>query len=150
MPITHFCGIVPPHILQGIASSPENTESHREAASQSLACYKNWLRRHRLQIAGARDVEEVLTARTKSAIAQIWAGGCHVPSQSPLDCHGVPIQGPVYKVRAVFSAENNDDEQKLPGKLLRRECEAPVEDHQANDAYDNCGKVLDFYKTVLG
>jgi hypothetical protein len=38
----------------------------------------------------------------------------------------------------------------LPGKLVRSEGEAPIADQMANEAYENCAKVLDFYHQVFG
>jgi len=37
----------------------------------------------------------------------------------------------------------------LPGKLVRSEGQEPVADENANQAYENCVKVLDFYQQVL-
>ena len=37
----------------------------------------------------------------------------------------------------------------LPGRLVRSEGQAPVDDEHANQAYENCVKVLDFYNQVL-
>jgi Zn-dependent metalloprotease len=37
----------------------------------------------------------------------------------------------------------------LPGKLVRSEGQAPVDDEIANQAYEGCSKVLDFYRQVL-
>ena len=47
--------------------------------------------------------------------------------------------------RAVHDAQNGDDEDDLPGKLVRVEGQKPVDDEAVNDAFDNVGKVLDFY-----
>ena len=47
--------------------------------------------------------------------------------------------------RAVFDAKNDPDEDDLPGKILRVEGEKENKDETANDAYDNVGRVLDFY-----
>jgi len=38
----------------------------------------------------------------------------------------------------------------LPGKLVRSEGEASIADEAANEAYDNCAKVLEFYHQVFG
>ncbi|CAK7220312.1 hypothetical protein SCUCBS95973_004116 [Sporothrix curviconia] len=53
-------------------------------------------------------------------------------------------------LRVIFSAQNSDDTAHLPGTLLRKEAQPPVaDDTQANEAYDNCGRVLAFYRTVF-
>jgi len=49
--------------------------------------------------------------------------------------------------RQVFDAQGST---LLPGKLLRDEDDPPAHDGQANDAYENVGIALQFYKSVLG
>ncbi len=51
--------------------------------------------------------------------------------------------------RAVYDAKNNTDEEELPGQLLRVEGQRTVEDRVTNEAYDNVGKVLHFYREVF-
>lgn len=182
MPASHFCGIVPPHLLQGIASSSQNNESYRKAASESLAYHRGLIHRalrsatkHQHACLGANttpnssvvdepalpstsfikpyDIEEKTKALIQKKLCQIWPDiGCHLSSVEAShdpECRTSPTSGCPSKYRIVFSAENSDDEKKLPGRLLRCELQAPADDHQVNDAYDNCGKVLDFYRTVL-
>ncbi|POR30913.1 Extracellular metalloprotease [Tolypocladium paradoxum] len=48
--------------------------------------------------------------------------------------------------RAVYDAKKTEDEDELPGELIRAEGEAKVEDKDVNLAFDNVGHVLDFYK----
>ena len=47
--------------------------------------------------------------------------------------------------RAVYDAKNDPDEDDLPGKVVRVEGQKAGKDETANDAYDNVGRVLDFY-----
>ena len=47
--------------------------------------------------------------------------------------------------RAVYDAKNDPDEEDLPGKTLRVEGQDKSNDETANNAYDNVGRVLDFY-----
>ncbi|HXD42773.1 MAG TPA: M4 family metallopeptidase [Ramlibacter sp.] len=49
--------------------------------------------------------------------------------------------------RQVFDAQGRT---LLPGQLLRDEDDPPAHDKEANQAYDNIGIALQFYKTVLG
>lgn len=51
------------------------------------------------------------------------------------------------KERYVFDMQGASD--PLPGRLLRREGDRPVEDEAANEAYDYTGDVYDFYKDVF-
>lgn len=48
--------------------------------------------------------------------------------------------------RAIYDAQNTSSESGLPGKLVRAEGEAAVKDETVNEAFDNVGAVLDFYK----
>lgn len=49
--------------------------------------------------------------------------------------------------RQVFDAQGRTF---LPGKLLRDEDDPPTRDRQANEAYENVGVAMQFYKSVLG
>lgn len=48
--------------------------------------------------------------------------------------------------RAVYDAQNTSSESGLPGKLVRAEGEPAVKDKTVNEAFDNVGAVLEFYK----
>ncbi|UNI18192.1 hypothetical protein JDV02_004475 [Purpureocillium takamizusanense] len=48
--------------------------------------------------------------------------------------------------RAVYDAKHIEAEGDLPGELARAEGESKVKDKAVNEAYDNVGHVLDFYK----
>lgn len=48
--------------------------------------------------------------------------------------------------RAIHDAQNSTDESDLPGKLVRSEGQAKTKDKAVNEAYDNVGIVLEFYK----
>lgn len=47
--------------------------------------------------------------------------------------------------RAVYNAQHTQDETELPGKLIRAEGEPKAKDKAVNEAYENVGKVLEFY-----
>lgn len=47
--------------------------------------------------------------------------------------------------RAVYDAKHTEDESDLPGDVLRVEGQEAVKDQTANDAFDNVGRVLEFY-----
>ncbi|KAH9907222.1 Metalloprotease [Xylariomycetidae sp. FL2044] len=51
--------------------------------------------------------------------------------------------------RAVYDAKNTEDEANLPGTVLRVEGQKAVKDESANEAFDNAGKVLSFYKDIF-
>lgn len=46
----------------------------------------------------------------------------------------------------MYDAHNTNSETDLPGKLVRAEGEAKVKDEAVNEAFDNVGLVLEFYK----
>ncbi|PHH82428.1 hypothetical protein CDD82_6005 [Ophiocordyceps australis] len=51
--------------------------------------------------------------------------------------------------RAVYDAHMTQSQFGLPGELIRAEGEPKVGDQAVNDAYDNVGNVLEFYKEVF-
>ncbi|TDZ37110.1 Protease PrtS [Colletotrichum trifolii] len=52
--------------------------------------------------------------------------------------------------RAVYDAKNTENEQDLPGDVVRVEGQSEVEDAAVNQAFDNVGKVLQMYKDKFG
>lgn len=48
--------------------------------------------------------------------------------------------------RAVHDIKHSSNDDDLPGKLVRAEGEKKVADKAVNEAYDNVGTVLEFYK----
>ncbi|KAG5951000.1 hypothetical protein E4U53_004009 [Claviceps sorghi] len=48
--------------------------------------------------------------------------------------------------RAIYDAQNTEDQSALPGELKRSEGEPKNKDKVVNEAYDNVGAVLEFYK----
>ncbi|KAI0904371.1 metalloprotease [Ustulina deusta] len=51
--------------------------------------------------------------------------------------------------RAVYNANNTQDENDLPGAVVRVEGQKAVSDEAANQAYDNAGNVLSFYLDIF-
>lgn len=51
--------------------------------------------------------------------------------------------------RAVYDAQHTNDESSLPGKLIRAEGQKAVKDKAVNEAFDNVGAVLKFYKEKM-
>ena len=46
----------------------------------------------------------------------------------------------------MYDAKHSSNQGQLPGKLVRAEGEKKVKDKAVNEAFDNVGIVLDFYK----
>lgn len=120
---TARCYIVPPHLLRGIAESIHNSDRIRKKALTSLAEHDRItkLRKDRLAAAGASCQPRGYNADTP----------IHALKEA-LD-------------RAIYDAKHSSDESKLPGTLVRSDGEK-VKDKAVNEAYDNVGTVLEFYK----
>jgi Zn-dependent metalloprotease len=84
----------------------------------------------------ARDLEHCLhldsRAKSGAEIAQLAAEDGKHPKETP---H-----------RAVYDARHVSSESELPGKLVRAEGDKEAKDKIVNEAYDNVGTVLQFYK----
>lgn len=111
-------GIVPPQIFQKMAESSELDEQARAGAS--------------------RDLEHLRTVHER----------VHEQQQQQLGIshkkHPKTAE-PAAAQRTVYTANNSEVESDLPGKLLRKEGQAAVEDQAANEAYDNIGDVVKVY-----
>ncbi len=131
--------IVPEHILQAIVDSPETGEDDKACAQRGLDHIRKIHVSHvqsqlgSLGPIGGQEKPSILAAaadtktKGKSAVA------------APASAF----------YRAVYDARKDEDEGDLPGVLLRTEGQPPVSDQNANDAYDNVGKMLQFYKTIF-
>ncbi|KAK3938575.1 putative peptidase [Diplogelasinospora grovesii] len=83
---------------------------------------------------------QLVTQQYKKALAPEAEGSSG--EQHTLAAAGKKTPG-VY--RAVYDAQHTEDEETLPGELLRVEGQKASLDAGANEAFDNVGKVLDFY-----
>lgn len=111
---------VPAHILSHIAESDMVDEAARERAKRALAHSKTL-------------AERTKTDKKKDEALAAGKGA---------DCD---LKDSVQ--RAVYDAKHSENETDLPGKLVRGEGQVKVKDKAVNEAYDNVGTVLDFYKT---
>lgn len=111
--------IVPPHMLRNLAESQEVEESSRDSARRTLEHVDQ------VQLSRVQDSEQAVLQRKKKK----------TPKDSP---H-----------REIHDAANNSNEARLPGKLVRAEGDAESSDKTVNQAYDNIGAVLSFYKDLF-
>lgn len=118
MTSTRRCYIIPPHILRGLADSSEAPETVRNHAKEGLKHLQAVLEGH----PGVKNAHRPL--------------GLDKP---PKDDNASPE-------RFLHDAENSFNESDLPGKLVRTETDPKVEDKAVNEAFNNVGTVLDFYK----
>ncbi len=65
---------------------------------------------------------------------------------------GSGLNRKVYDMQHLVQMDGRVDDTygDLPGKLVRSEGEAPIADEYANQAYDNCAIVVDFYRDMFG
>ncbi|KAL8338977.1 hypothetical protein RB598_007343 [Gaeumannomyces tritici] len=125
--IPHRHSIVPDVLFQQIADSDEVDEDTRGHARAELEHIRS-------KIAEFKAVQE------GSASAQ-------KPTLQAEGARGDEKEGEVAKFyRAIYDAQKNPKESKLPGKAIRLEGQDPTGDVAADSAYDNGGLVLQFYK----
>ncbi|KAI1342974.1 Metalloprotease [Xylariaceae sp. FL0016] len=117
--------IVPDSMLRHISESEDVDEDTR-------ACAK-------------RDLEHLRSVQSKYQQQQGLQIGDQQKTLTADDASGQ--SGKNY--RAVYDAEGTQNEQQLPGKVIRVEGQAAVKDESVNEAYDNAGKVLSFYKDIF-
>lgn len=108
--------IVPPDMLRNISESEQVDEPARVRAKRDLEHLEGLMGQKQAQ----SSTQQALSASKDSK------------KESP---H-----------RAIYDAKNTSDETELPGKLIRSEGEDKVKDKAVNDAYENVGTVLEFYK----
>ena len=165
------CYIVPPHLLQGIADSKKNSEKIREVAKFSYESHNRicTARKERMaalaqpdpknrrthhprpfvpqqvfqRLAESENVDETTRARAKRDLEKTQ----ELLSRSQDSQQTVDAKESAY--RAVYDMQHSSDEGKLPGELVRAEGEAAVQDNAVNEAFDNVGIVLEFYKELF-
>ena len=118
MPSNHKCFIIPPHILRGIADS----------ASTDMP---NPVRAHAKE--GLQHLQSLLDAHPGVKNAHRRVGEKPPDKDNKVE-------------RFLHDAKHSFNEASLPGELVRTEDEPNVDDRAVNEAFNNVGTVLDFYK----
>ncbi|KAH8170922.1 thermolysin metallopeptidase, alpha-helical domain-containing protein [Sarocladium implicatum] len=116
--------IVPEALLRHVAESDQADEATRNRARRDLSHLEQVLERVRNSQQGLSPEQQTLFAAEE--------GRKNTPKDKPY--------------RAVYTMHNKDNEADLPGQMLRAEGEPQAKDKAANEAFDNVGIVLDFYK----
>lgn len=174
----HTCDIVSPHLLQALASEdPEvsclasNTLQHtlqiHDRRKKSLEDTSATKLQHHEDFASQGIVpdqllKQVIDSGSADARSKELAQKTLDTKQQAPDClsssSNVPIEGSgpaphreIYDMQNAEQKVGKSDEtyKLLPGALVRSEGQAPVDDVIANQAYDNCAKVVEFYRQVL-
>lgn len=163
------CFIVPPHLLKAISESSANSNTTREAARAAFASHQHVIakrRKHCLEAArpAARPFvpshllrhisqSELVDEASRAAALRTLEGTRDLStprlfgeeaSQTVTDS-GHPKKSPH---RIVYDAGHVSSEAELPGKLIRAEGDKEAKDKTANEAYDNVGTVLEFFKDI--
>jgi Zn-dependent metalloprotease len=171
----HCCSIAPPYLLKVLASSDDQSVS--ESATVTLAhCEAFHQVRQGLAVAsstsssnthqstiGAQGIvpgyvhEQILDAEgvddeTKQSAQKTLAFSkkLHAERLAAVATAPQPASGffrPVYDMKN-FPLNPNTGA-GLPGTLVRDEGQPPLADKAVNEAYDNAGKVLGFYRTFF-
>lgn len=119
--------IVPEHVLRHISDSPDVDDETRSRARSELEDLQKAIGSYKVQqgIAGDAGQKTLATAASTKPKpdAKFW--------------------------RAVYDAQNTTSERGLPGKVVRVEGQKPSSDKAVNEAYDNVGKVLEFYLSIF-
>jgi Zn-dependent metalloprotease len=123
--------IVPEILLKHIAESQDVDQETRERARHDCD--------HIHKVTAA--YKEGLSGESEASAQQSLAGKGKPKTKPPPTTNGF--------YRAVYDAKHTTNESKLPGTVLRVEGQAPAKDEPANQAFDNAGKVLDFYQKIF-
>jgi hypothetical protein len=115
-------GIVPDQLLKQVVDSSEADSSAKELAQKTL------------------DIKQQIQDGTDPQVV--------TPGEQPSQ--------PLHR-REIYDMQNLEQRvgtkdatyRLLPGKLVRSEGQAPVDDEHVNQAYENCVKVLNFFQQVL-
>ncbi|KAI0433771.1 metalloprotease [Xylaria sp. FL1042] len=118
-------GIIPDALLKHISESEDVDEDTRNNAKRDLEHIAGVQAKYQ-QTQGIAPEPKTLAAFSTAAKAKAKA-----------------------TYRAVYNANNTQDENDLPGTVLRVEGQKAVSDQAANQAYDNAGNVLSFYLDIF-
>ncbi|EFY91319.1 hypothetical protein J3458_000436 [Metarhizium acridum] len=100
------------------------------------------------QLSLSEDVDEAVRERAKRDLEhfQSLMAPKAEPQEEPQSMVK-PKKGPKdAPYRAVYDAEHTTNPEELPGELKRAEGQPKTNDKAVNEAYDNVGAVLDFYR----
>ncbi|KAK4243621.1 hypothetical protein C7999DRAFT_18056 [Corynascus novoguineensis] len=119
-------GIVPETLLQHIADCEDVDEETRSRARADI-----------------ERTRRAISTYQKGLVQREESEGSSAAADTGKSEGGTPGSSGFY--RAVYDAKNDDNEENLPGELVRVEGQKPSADQAVNEAYDNVGRVLDFY-----
>ncbi|KAL6866622.1 matellopeptidase-like protein [Trichoderma novae-zelandiae] len=174
--MAHRCYIVPPHLLKAISESSHNTDAVRQAARAALIARETLAAKRKLHLEAV--VQSRRTSRAPpptqpfvpASVLRSISQSEHVDEEARARA-GRDLEHALYlearakdgdeaarleaeslkskTKRSIYDAEHGSSESKLPGKLVRAEGNKPAQDKSVNEAYDNVGSVLQFYKDIF-
>jgi hypothetical protein len=121
-------GIVPDFLLKQIIESSDVDEDTKCRARSELDDV--------LRIIGSYQVQQGIASASEQ----------HTLTKKPKP---KPKPTPVHFWRGVYDAKHDENEADLPGTAIRIEGQPACEDEAVNQAFDNVGKVLDFYLAIF-
>ena len=175
----HVCSIVSPHLLNALAASEDPKTRRMALSTLELSSHVRDRRERHFYAKGIDDRHSsqrpVLQGIVPDQILEHTASSdqpdapSHELAQRTLDIkqklqddlgtgsNAATVASNIRPHRQVYDMQNlvqmsgrSDETYKLlPGKLVRSEGEAPIADAHANQAYDNCAIVLEFYQQVF-
>ncbi|MCJ1252820.1 hypothetical protein MMC24_000626 [Lignoscripta atroalba] len=176
----HFCSIIPPYLLTAIANSEAAPQENRKAAEETLTRTASLAgaRRERTtnlrgtgappdsrptqqqsivpdhilrNIAESEDVD--LETRADMQRTLLHSNVIREARQASLQPTTLEKAQPPHMWREVYDFQHTQNDEVLPGILIRSEGEPSVQaahDPAVDQCYDNLGATFDFYATVLG
>lgn len=175
----HICNIVSPHLLQALAASEDPEQSRLASSTLQHTFHIHDRRKRCLEEASATRLphhedftsqgivpdqllkQVIDSGNADSQSKELAQKTLDTKQQVPVSLEfssNVPVEGSgpvfpreIYDMRNAEQKVGKSDEtfKLLPGALVRSEGQAPVDDVIANQAYDNCAKVVEFYRQVL-
>ncbi|KAB5518844.1 metalloprotease [Coniochaeta sp. 2T2.1] len=162
---SHICCIVPEYLLRGIAESSANTEEHRHIARESFAYHRTYCNARKERFAALAQPRGSLAHKSATATRQSIIPEHvlrHISDSADVDDETREQRQKTLTTaatkpkpdddkfwRAVYDAQHTTNERGLPGKVVRVEGQKASKDKAVNEAYDNVGKVLEFYLSIF-
>ncbi|KAH7028116.1 metalloprotease [Microdochium trichocladiopsis] len=165
----HRCFVVPPYLLSAIADSSHNSDALRESARRALQHQTGYAeqRQLRLQLVEAEANTVAHPQHTEGVVPlyllQSIADSPHNSAEHREAAHHTlgteqqhigesskpKLPHKLHIHRAIYDAQHSMNEASLPGEVCRVEGQQAVKDDSVNEAYENTGKVLDFYAKLF-
>lgn len=135
------CFIIPPHLLQRLASADDPRIAER--AKHTMACRREIVVRRDVRTARSGGPDNLGSTGLIPPDLRQRALPDSVTEAAP-EAPAEPEEG-VAPARSIHDAQQGTE---LPGELVRSEGDEAVEDESVNEAYDGLGQTFDLYATV--